>query len=208
MSVPTRPVIAPAEADQIGIVTDLIATAFHRLAVSKWLVADPEQRFAAQRGQFGIIVEHAADHGRIYLDEDHRAAAVWLDYSSPVPEPADYDRRLFDACGAHTPRFAALDVAFEENHPRTAHHHLAFMAVLPEYQERGLGSALLTCHHENLDTSGTPAYLEAANLRAARMYGKWGYRIISRIDLPGGPSMWPMWRDAGAEADSAGRVRR
>ena len=200
MSTPTRPLIAPAEAGQIGLVTDLIATAFHRLAVSKWLVGDPDERFAAQRGQFGIIVEHAAEHGQIYLDEAHRATAVWLDYTQPIPEPADYDRRVFGVCGPHTPRFAALDAAFEENHPSTAHHHLAFMAVLPEYQERGLGRALLARHHTMLDREGTPAYLEAANLRAARMYGKWGYRIISRIDLPGGPSMWPMWREP---ADSA-----
>lgn len=197
MSTPTQPAITAAEPDQLGVVTDLIATAFHRLAVSKWLVADPEERFVAQRGQFGIIVEHAAEHGRIHLDADHRAAAVWLDYTQPIPEPADYDRRLFHACGPHTPRFAALDVAFEENHPRAGHQHLAFMAVLPEYQDRGLGSALLSSHHQVLDREGTPAYLEAANLRAARMYGRWGYRIISRIDLPGGPSMWPMWRDSG-----------
>lgn len=203
MSTPTQPAITAAAPDQLGVVTDLIATSFHRLAVSKWLVADPEERFDAQRGQFGIIVEHAAEHGRIYLDEDHRAAAVWLDYTQPVPEPADYDRRLFHACGSHTPRFAALDVAFEENHPTVGHQHLAFMAVLPEYQDRGLGGALLSSHHQELDRDGTPAYLEAANLRAARMYGTWGYRIISRIDLPGGPSMWPMWRDAGASG--AGR---
>ncbi|WP_147916738.1 GNAT family N-acetyltransferase [Ruania zhangjianzhongii] len=204
MSTPTRPTTDAAATDQIGVVADVIATAFHRLAVSKWLVADPEERFAAQRGQFGIIVEHAAEHGRIYLDADHRAAAVWLDYTQPIPEPADYDRRLFDLCGPHTPRFAALDVAFEENHPRVAHQHLAFMAVLPEYQEQGLGSELVAAHHEVLDREGTPAYLEAANLRVARMYGKWGYRIISRIDLPGGPSMWPMWRDPSA----AGEGRR
>src|SRR5699024_3361305 len=106
-----------------------------------------------------------------------------------------YDRRLLQACRQHTPRFAALDAAFEEHHPTAAHHHLAFMAVRPQHQGRGMGGRLLDQHHRVLDRAAAPAYLEAASLRAARLYRRWGYRFVSRIDLPHGPSMWTMWRE-------------
>lgn len=195
MNTTTPTALTSCAQEQVGTVADLIATAFASLAVSKWLVADPGERVAALRAQFGMIVEHAAEHGTIYLDSGGTAAAVWLDYTRPVPEPADYDRRLLQACGQHTPRFAALDGAFEEHHPTTAHHHLAFMAVHPQHQGRGMGGRLLAQHHRVLDQAAAPAYLEAASLRAARLYRRWGYRFISRIDLPHGPSMWTMWRE-------------
>jgi len=200
MSALTDLAVGTSADDRVAAATDLITTAFHSLAVSKWLVADPDQRWAAQHAQFQMLVEHAAEHGTIYLDPDRTATAVWLDYTRPVPEPADYDRRLLQACGEHVARFAALDVAFAEHHPSAPHQHLAFMAVHPRQQQRGRGSALLADHHRRLDAAGVPAYLEAANLRAARLYGRWGYRILDRIDLPGGPSMWPMWREPGAQA--------
>src|SRR5699024_2840754 len=108
--------------------------------------------------------------------------------------------RLLQACGEHVARFAALDVAFAEHHPSAPHQHQAFMAVHPRQQQRGRGSALLADHHRQLDAAGVPAYLEAANLRAARLYGRRGYRILDRIDLPGGPSMWPVCRGPGGRA--------
>src|SRR5690625_5200722 len=141
MSAPTDLAVTTSAEDRVAAATDLITTAFHSLAVSKWLVADPDERWAAQRGQFRMLVEHAAEHGTIYLDPDRTATAVWLDYTRPVPEPPDYDRRLLEVCGAHTARFAALDVAFAEHHPSTPHQHLAFMARSEEHtselQSRG-----------------------------------------------------------------------
>src|SRR5690625_6543048 len=84
MSAPTDLAVTTSAEDRVAAATDLITTAFHSLAVSKWLVADPDERWAAQRGQFRMLVEHAAEHGTIYLDPDRTATAVWLDYTRPV----------------------------------------------------------------------------------------------------------------------------
>lgn len=197
------PRIRTATHDQLAEVTDLVADAFNPLSVSEWLVADPRTRHVCQRGQFGLVVEHAMEHGVVHLTEDRCAAAVWFDRTGAVPEPRDYDRRLREACGRHTPRFATLDAAFEEHHPESRHHHLAFLAVRPDRQGEGIGTAVLDHHHRELDRNATAAYLEASDAGTRDLYARHGYRVISVIDLPDGPSMWPMWRDPAPEGSAA-----
>lgn len=198
------PAIATARAEDAAEITDLIATAFNGLDVSRWLVTDRQERYHAQFGQFALVIEHALEHGTAYLTHDRSATAVWVDRTHPIPEPQDYDRRLRTVCGRHTERFAVLDQAFAAHHPQAGHQHLAFVAVHPSRQQQGIGTALLEHHHAKLDRAGVPAYLEASDARTRDLYAAHGYRVISVIDLPDGPSMWPMWRDPGRAGGAAG----
>lgn len=75
------------------------------------------------------------------------------------------------------------------------HHHLAILAVRPDKQGQGTGTALLHAHHASLDTAGIPAYLEASDLRTRRLYLAHGYEDNGPpIHLAGGGLMYPMWR--------------
>jgi predicted N-acetyltransferase YhbS len=75
-----------------------------------------------------------------------------------------------------------------------AHHYLAFLAVRPERQNHGIGSALLDRHHRRLDAAGIPAYLESNDPRNRDLYLRHGYAVRSVIQLPDGPPLWLMWR--------------
>jgi hypothetical protein len=47
-----------------------------------------------------------------------------------------------------------------------------------------------------LDSQGLPTYLEASNRDSARLYERLGYKRLDRTtDMPGGPSLYPMWRN-------------
>ncbi|MFD0556893.1 acetyltransferase (GNAT) family protein [Stackebrandtia endophytica] len=191
--------ITVATADQAGEVAGLIAEAFAALEVAEWLVPDDRaERLAALTGQFTILVEHAHRHGRIETirDDGLVAASVWIDYTTAVPEPPNYERRLSEAVGDRLDRFAILDTAFEKHHPEAAHHHLAFLAVAPDRQGSGMGTALLDSHNVRLDRLGVPSYLEASNTRNRELYRRHGYRPMDEVlQLPDGPAMYPMWRD-------------
>jgi len=117
----------------------------------------------------------------------------------PRPWGTDYPVRLSQITGRWARRFAAFDAALESHHPAgTPHHYLAIMAVHPGAQGQGIGTALLRHHHTTLDEDGTPAYLEATSPASRAWYLRHGYADTGpRIQLPGGPSMTPMWR-AGA----------
>jgi GNAT superfamily N-acetyltransferase len=186
----SRLVAANAEA-----AAELIATAFSTLDVAEWLVEDAEERRRAMAAQFTMLVAHAVDHGWVYTAADGAGVAVWFDRTSELPPPPDYDARLAEICGPHTPRFEALDAAFEAHHPKEAHHHLAFLAVLPRLQGHGIGTMMMNAHHRRLDEAGVPAYLEASDLRSRALYERHGYALRDKLELPDGPTMWPMWRE-------------
>ncbi len=85
----------------------------------------------------------------------------------------------------------------EGRHPRRpSHWYLAVMGVAPEWQGRGLGTALMRPALETLDAEGLPAYLEASTPRSRALYQRNGFAVTGEFNLPGdGPPIWQMWRD-------------
>ena len=69
--------------------------------------------------------------------------------------------------------------------------------------------------HCELDERGEPAYLEASGERSRDLYLRHGYQPRGApYHLPGGPAMWPMWREprpgrgtaTGRDGGAAGRA--
>jgi GNAT superfamily N-acetyltransferase len=188
--------VTPVDTDEI---TELVASAMRDGPVARWLHTDPEVRRREAPHYFSIFVEHATRHGEVYATADAETGrlsgvALWFPLTSLIPPPVDYERRLKEAAGDAFDRACQLDLAIEEHHPLEPHHYLAFLAVHPEEQNRGVGSALLDRHHARLDQAGIPAYLEANDPRNRDLYLRHGYRIRSVIELPDGPPLWTMWR--------------
>ncbi|HEX5540242.1 MAG TPA: GNAT family N-acetyltransferase [Micromonospora sp.] len=185
----------PARLDEARAVAELIATSFEPLPPSTWLVPDASRRRDVLAGDFHILVEHALTWGLVQVTEDRSAVAVWFpNVGDSAPEPPDYVARLAAAAGPWAERFHTLDELFAANQPVEAHHHLAFLAVAPDRQGRGIGSELLRCHHARLDEQGIPAYLEASCERNRDFYSRHGYQAREPFRLPNGTPFWPMWR--------------
>lgn len=190
-----------AEEGDIDILSQVIADAFFDLAVSQWLVPDPDARRAIFPPYFRIYVEHAMADGLVLTTPTRDATALWLPIGpdGPGAPPDGYHERLAAVTGPHLDRFQALDEGFDTHHPAgVPHHHLAVIAVRPDQQRLGIGTAMLHARHAILDRDGIPAYLEASDLDKREIYRKHGYvvRPDAPIRLPGGgPELWPMWRE-------------
>jgi GNAT superfamily N-acetyltransferase len=196
----------PADLD---VLSELIADAFHRLAVSRWLIADPYARRRIFPGYFRLLVAYATVAGVAYTTPGRDAVALWL-YAGPgVPgPPTGHRQRLAAATAPWTGRFAVFDRVLEEHHPaEVSHQHLAILAVAPGRQGQGIGTALLNARHHDLDRDGVAAYLEASSPRARDLYSRHGYtpRPGAPFRLPGGPPLWPMWRESAGTASGEGR---
>lgn len=193
------PEIVRADARQLDLVSGLVAEAFEVLDVTKWLVSEESERRRRLKANFKIYIEHAFEHGHVEVTSDESAAVVWFHHDgAEIPPPPDYDERLIFVSGPYLGRFRLLDNAFDAHHPHDVmHHHLAFLAVRPDRQGQGIGSALMAPHHSRLDQTGTGAYLEASSARARDLYLRHGYVIQGGpFYLPqDGPPMWPMWRE-------------
>jgi GNAT superfamily N-acetyltransferase len=181
-------------------ITGLVSDAMWDGPVARWLHPDPMARRRNSPRYFEIFVEHALQHGEVYSTadaEDGRmcAVALWFPLTAMIPPPVDYERRIKEVTETAFDRVQQLDAALETDHPLDPHHYLAFLAVRPSAQNRGLGSALLDRHHRRLDQAGLPAYLEANDPRNRDLYLRHGYRVRSVIQPAGGPPLWGMWRE-------------
>jgi GNAT superfamily N-acetyltransferase len=188
--------VAPVDTAEM---TDLITSSMLDGPVAQWLQPDAEVRRAEGPHYFEIFVEHAVRCGEVYATTDAvtgelSGVALWFPLTSLIPPPQDYERRLKEVAGDAFERACQLDAALDTNHPLEPHHYLAFLAVRPGSQRRGVGSALLDRHHARLDQAGLPAYLEANHPRNRDLYLRHGYRVRSVIELPDGPPLWSMWR--------------
>jgi len=188
-----------AELAEVG---RLISYAFNDLDANVYLVPQLDDRLQVMADFFTLLTGHAHKHGRVdVIDRPGgglAGAAVWFDRSKEMPDPEHYDRRLKSLAGQYLERFQSLDELFEKHHPLEAHWHLAFLAVHPDAQDRGLGSKLMRRTHEELDRAGAPAYLEATNQDNIRLYRRHGYTdmLPFEILLPDGTPFFRMWRTA------------
>lgn len=189
--------VVRAGASDADVLARVIASAFSGLAVSRWLVPDPDARRAIFPGYFRLYVEHAIQDGLIDTTPDRAAAALWLPGTGQDAPPGNYTRQLAAITGQYLGNFLAFDQALDRHHPvGTFHHHLAILAVRPDRQRQGIGTALLHAHHAVLDDQRVPAYLEASDERTRSIYLDHGYADhASPIELADGVRMYPMWRE-------------
>jgi len=197
-------VVRAGEAD-IGVLSQVIAEAFFSLAVCRWLIPGEAARQDAFPGYFRLYVEHAMADGLVETTSDRAAVALWIPGTGPAAPPASYTGRLAAITGQYLSNFMAFDEQLDRHHPAgTFHEHLAILAVRPDRQGQGIGTALLDARHAVLEDQGMPAYLEASGERTRRIYLAHGYADRgSPIELAGDVRMYPMWREPHAR-DRAG----
>lgn len=210
-----RGIVRAGEAD-IEVLSQVIADAFFPLAPCQWLIGDETARREIFPGYFRMYVEHAMADGLVHTTPGRDAAALWIPLGTQLPGPPDgYDEHLAEITGPWVERFVVFDGELDDHHlTGTEHHHLAILAVRPDRQGQGTGTALLDAHHAVLDEQGMTAYLEASDERTRRIYLRHGYADHGTpIHLHGGllagsghlapgqpgdgPRMYPMVRGPG-----------
>ena len=189
--------VVHADHADMDVLSQVIADAFRDLAPCQWLIDDLAARREVFPGFFRMYVEHAMAGGVVYTTAGRTAAALWIPAGAEGPrQPGGYGERLAEVTGQWAERFVVFDLELDARHlAGVAHHHLALLAVRPDLQGQGIGTALLEAHHAVLDGEGIVAYLEASDERTRGIYLRHGYADYgSPIELAGGPFMYPMMR--------------
>jgi GNAT superfamily N-acetyltransferase len=192
----TTATIAPrkARADDLPELTRTLSEAFFADPVFTWWIPEDGRRREILPEFFAAIVEANLAHDEIYAVADLVAGAVW----NP-PDVEGDDEALVAELGARCGEYAdTLYEVFElmgEVHPQGSHYYLFFLGTRPQWQSRGLGSALMRPVLQACDERRLPAYLEATCERNVKLYQRHGFELTGEIPLPDGPSLWPMWRE-------------
>ncbi|MCX4964736.1 GNAT family N-acetyltransferase [Streptomyces sp. NBC_00654] len=190
-----------ADARDRDLVVSVLEEAFHHDPVSSWVFPEEEHRRAVHGKFLGVFVDVTLTEGRIDVLEDGTAAALWLPVPAGEPEEEDPTpalmRRTADPGNERCELVGRLTGAI---HPHDrAHEYLLMIGVSPGHQGEGLGAALIEQVLERCDRDGVPAYLEASSARSRSLYERLGFTFMgTTVELPDGPSMWPMWREPDA----------
>ena len=183
----------------VPVLTDIVARAFHDDPTMRWIVPDPDRRRAVGNAAFAPFVRALQPLGHTYLTTDGAGAALWIPPGQSVP--AEDELEAFDAELAavldpeEKRRMDALLEVMDANLPAEPHAHLNLLAVVPERQGQGIGSALFHATLPALDAAGVPAYLEATSDQNRRLYERHGFVFLNNIPPAGGPPLRRMWRE-------------
>jgi GNAT superfamily N-acetyltransferase len=85
----------------------------------------------------------------------------------------------------------------EVRHPSERHLYLAVLGVDPSRQGQGVGSQLIRAGLDLCDREHLPAYLETGKEQNLAFYGRHGFQVVDRVELPKGPPVWFLWREPG-----------
>lgn len=187
-----------ATTPDVAAINEALGRAFQDDPVFRWIVPDDRARRARLPSVFGAFADVYVPLGESYVVDEGAGAALWAPAGvEPFTEEQEevFGERLAEVLGADAERAFELDGLLESHHPEEPCLYLQFVGVLPEHQGRGVGSRMLTTVLERADASGTPAYLEATNPDNRRLYERHGFETVGELTLPGGPQLWPMWRD-------------
>ena len=184
-----------ATRESLPTLSETLALAFYDDPVVRWCIAEGSRRREILPRFFGAVAESYSSYDELYDVDEGVSAAIW------APPGAEDDEQLVERMGEiaaeYVDRFFEVLGRMEEKHPVEPHYYLFFLGTRPEWQGRGLGSALMRPVLETCDRDGVPAYLEATSEGNKRLYLRHGFEVSDEIQLPEGPTLWCMWRAPG-----------
>ncbi len=147
---------------------------------------------------FDCLIRASMIHESIYTTDDCVCTATW----APPEAWALSDEQIemmagpfAEAAGERADRAMGVLIEMAEVHPSEPHWYLEGLGTHPDWQRRGIASAVLAPVLDQCDGDGLPAYLETQKESNVPFYRRHGFEVIGTKQLSNGaPNMWLMWR--------------
>ena len=193
--------VRKATPDEHERLAAVLARALFDDPVMRWVIGDDGRRRSVLEAGFDLYLRRLwLKQDECYTTESAAGAIVWelpgqwkvgiLDQLRLLPSMARINGRLL-------PRSLRTIAALESNHPAAPHYYLPFVGVEPEWQGRGLGTALMRPVLDRCDEEKMPAYLEASSPRNRVLYERHGFHVTEQFSVGAdSPPLWRMWRNS------------
>ena len=188
------PKIVQASETDLERVKAVLKLGFASDALLRWVFPDASSFLRC----FDIWMEEfskiAFENNIVYSEENFYGSSLWH------PPGVEFDNSALEPTFEYIPS-DRIDVVirffeeFEKYHPEDAW-YLAFIAVDPAQQRKGIGSFLLKEALKMIDEKGGRAYLEASNEQNKALYERHGFVEIGRVQFEDSPPAFPMIREA------------
>jgi len=188
------PEIVTADPKDLDCIKGVLKLGFASDALLRWVFPDAAnylKSFDLWMQEFSKI---AYENDLVYSEKNFAGASIWH------PPGAEFDEAVLEPTFGAIPEERLETVAkffeeFETYHPDDAW-YLAFIAVDPSQQRKGIGSLLLREALQVIDQRGERAYLEATSEQNKALYERHGFVEIGKVQFQDSPPAFPMIREA------------
>lgn len=200
-STPSTEPIVTATPDLDAVVATL-STSFASDPVIEWAIPPsvPSRREILD-AFFEITTRQLLNGGgMVAATPEYDGVVVWS--GTDAASDAENERvlgELVDRCGPCGPTVRLLMETLDAHHPvdLPPHVHCLYAAVRPESRGSGAREMIIGAFRELRIARGLGVYAEASSRRSLRLWERLGSRQTgSVIDLPDGPSLYPIFREA------------
>ena len=190
---------APVTPEQVSAVAGAIARGFQDNEVWAWIIPSDSRRARVLARYYEAMIRHVfLPRGSAWATADGQGGALWLPPGSPGLSAGEQLREALAMLGAGPGawmRGSRSDATLKRHHPTEPHYYLSTLSIDPAHQRRGYGSALLEPMLARIDAEAMPAFLETQRESNIPFYRRFGFERTERIQIPGGPPLWLMWRE-------------
>jgi ribosomal protein S18 acetylase RimI-like enzyme len=193
-------VARPAAWADADAVADTLAKAFADDPLICFLLRDEASRPAKMPKLFKLLFKLGLPHGACDMTSGAESVALWRPpnaWEIPFHQYITNGVAFIDVfgLGGGLSVIGTMDV-IEKRHPHEPHWYLQAIGTDPARQGKGYGGVVMRRQLALADAAGMPAYLESSKQANIPIYKSFGFEVTGEIVLPGGPTLWPMWRPA------------
>src|SRR4051812_45757640 len=151
-----------------------------------WIWSDDSSRLRRLERSFAFYdTKLWLPHDLAFTTQNVAGGAIWLPpekwHLGPLQQLAMLPGMVRVAGMRAFPTLMRTLNLMESKHPREPHYYLPIIGIQPEWQGRGLGTALLRAMTERCDRERMPAYLEASSPRSRDCYQRVGFEATDEL---------------------------
>lgn len=194
----------PAQWSDATALSQTLARAFADDPLMLFLVPGAGAQPQTLQRLFRLLFKLGLPHGACDVTDGCEAAALWrppghwhVPFYQYITNGLEF-LGVFGVKGALR-AMGTMDI-IEKRHPKAPHYYLQVLGTDTVKQGKGFGGVVIRRHLSIADAKGMPCYLESTKERNIPIYQNFGFELTGEIKIPGGPTMFSMWRSARATA--------
>jgi len=206
---PAVPQVHLVRAEEVPAAAASLVRAFYDDPMLAYMFPDPRTRGRALRRFFTLQLRQMPKRKALaYTTEGCRSTALWIPPRTGPPSLREAIAQIptLLILGRRARVVLQLVRLVESRHPKTPHYYLGGLGTDPEWQGRGLASAVLGPVLDICDRESLPAYLESSRESNVEFYRRHGFEVVDVLSAPESPvRLWLMWREPPEPTSGPGR---